>query len=66
MDRKLIVPGGILWLAGIALSIIGMNIHTNTGSLLAIVGNILFLVGLGIVGDAWIAERKRNGGNREE
>jgi hypothetical protein len=66
MDRKLIVPGGILWLAGIALSIIGMNIHTNTGSLLAIVGNILFLVGLGIVGVAWIAERKRNGGNREE
>lgn len=66
MDRKLIVPGGILWLAGIALSIIGMNIHTNTGSLLAIVGNILFLIGLGIVGVAWIAERKRNGGNREE
>jgi len=66
MDRKLIVPGGILWLAGIALSIIGMNIHTNTGSLLAIVGNILFLVGLGIVGVAWIAERKRNGENREE
>lgn len=66
MDRKLIVPGGILWLAGIALSIIGMNIHTNTGSLLAIIGNILFLVGLGIVGVAWIAERKRNGGNREE
>lgn len=66
MDRKLIVPGGILWLAGITLSIIGMNIHTNTGSLLAIVGNILFLIGLGIVGVAWIAERKRNGGNREE
>ena len=49
MNKRLILPGGILWIAGLVLSIVGMNIHTDTGSLVSVIGNILFLVGLGIV-----------------
>ncbi len=65
MNKRLILPGGILWIAGLFLSIIGMNIHTDTGSLLSVIGNILFLIGLGIVGAAWLAAR-RNGPGKEE
>ncbi len=64
MNKRLVLPGGILWIAGLVMSIVGMNIHTDTGSLVAVIGNILFLVGLGIVGAAWLMERKK--GEKEE
>jgi len=65
MNKRLVLPGGILWIAGLVMSIIGMNIHTDTGKLVAVIGNILFFVGLGIVGAAWMIARKK-GENREE
>ena len=65
MNKRLVLPGGILWIAGLVMSIIGMNIHTDTGKLVAIFGNILFLIGLGIVGAAWMIARKK-GENRED
>ena len=58
MSRKLILPGGILWLSGMALSIIGMNIKNDTGSLIAVIGNVLFFVGLAIVAAAWLLHRR--------
>ena len=64
MNKRLVLPGGILWIAGLVMSIVGMTIHTDTGSLVAVIGNILFLVGLGIVGAAWLMERKK--GEKEE
>ena len=66
MNKRLVLPGGILWIAGLVMSIVGMNIHTDTGSLIAVTGNILFLVGLGIVGAAWLIARKKEEGKREE
>ena len=59
MNKRLVLPGGILWIAGLVISIVGMNIKTDTGSLIAVIGNVLFLVGLGIVGAAWLAARKK-------
>jgi hypothetical protein len=41
------------------MSIVGMNLHTDTGRLVAIIGNIVFLVGLGIFGAAWLMARKK-------
>ena len=59
MNKRLVLPGGILWIAGLILSIVGLNIHTTAGNLLAVSGNILFLIGLGLMGAAWfIAHRK--------
>lgn len=66
MNRKLVLPGGILWILGLVLSIVGMNIHTQTGSLISVIGNILFLVGLGIIGAAWLIARKEQERKREE
>ena len=39
MNKRLVLPGGILWIVGLVLSIVGMNIKTDTGSLIAIIGN---------------------------
>ena len=66
MSKKLILPGGILWLSGMALSIIGMNIKNDTGSLIAVIGNVLFFVGLAIVAAAWLLHRREEEKKREE
>jgi len=65
MSKRLILPGGILWLAGLLLSIIGMNIKNDTGSLIAVIGNVMFFVGLAVVAAAWLIARK-NDEKREE
>ena len=66
MNKRLILPGGILWIAGLVMSIVGMNIRTDTGSVIAVIGNILFLIGLGIVGAAWFIARNKEEEKREE
>jgi len=59
MKKRLFLPGGILWVLGLVMSIVGMNLEGNTGTWVATIGNILFLVGLGIVGAAWMIARKK-------
>ena len=66
MNKRLVLPGGILWIAGLVMSIVGMNIGTDTGKLVAVIGNILFLVGLGIVGAAWLAKKKKKDSSQED
>ena len=66
MDKRLLLPGGSLWVIGLVMSIVGLNIQTDTGSLIAVIGNILFLVGLGIVGAAWLIARKKEDRKPEE
>jgi purine-cytosine permease-like protein len=66
MDKRLVLPGGILWIAGLVMSIVGMNLHTDTGRLVAIIGNIGFLVGLGIFGAAWLMARKSKDSEKQE
>ena len=66
MNKQLILPGGILWIAGLVMSIVGMNIDSGTGRLVAVIGNILFLVGLGIVGAAWLIARRKKDAERED
>ncbi len=66
MDKRLVLPGGILWIAGLVMSIVGMNLHTDTGRLIAIIGNIVFLVGLGIFGAAWLMARKSKYSEKQE
>jgi hypothetical protein len=58
VEKKLTVTGGILWIVGLILSIVGLNLEGGMSSGLAIAGNIVFLIGLGISGVAWI--RRRN------
>ena len=66
MNKQLALPGGILWMIGLVMSIVGMNISTDTGKLIAVIGNILFLVGLGIVGAAWLIARGEKDKGQED
>jgi glucose dehydrogenase len=58
--------GGILWILGLAGSIVGMNIQGDTGKLVAVIGNIAFLIGLALVGAAWMLSRRNAEKKREE
>ena len=66
MNKRLMLPGCVLWLLGLVMSIVGMNIPDNAGKLVSVIGNILFLIGLGIVGAAWLIARRQSGNSREE
>jgi len=66
MNKRLMLPGCVLWLLGLVMSIVGMNIPDSAGKLVSVIGNILFLVGLGIVGAAWLIARRQSGSSREE
>ena len=66
MNKKLMLPGCILWLLGLVMSIVGMNLPDNAGKLVSVIGNILFLIGLGLVGAAWLMARRQSGNSREE
>ena len=58
MDRKLIVVAGILWLAGIAAFIVGLNVTGGTGKWLMVAGQIAFLIGLAMEGIMFARKRK--------
>ena len=66
MNKRLMLPGCVLWLLGLVMSIVGMNIPDNAGKLVSVIGNFLFLIGLGIVGAAWLIARRQSGNSREE
>ena len=56
--RKLTAAACILWIAGIAAFIIGLNIPGNTGKWLSVTGQIAFFLGLGLEGVLWVRRRK--------
>ena len=60
MKEKLLPAlGAGLWILGLVLSIVGLNIHTPTGSWISVVGNVTFLVGLGLE-VIWYYQRWKN------
>lgn len=61
MDRKLTVIGSVLWIAGLAAAIIGLNLTGTIGTVLSVCGNIAFLGGLGIMGVVWFRKRRSQG-----
>ena len=68
MNKRLLLPGCVLWVVGLAVSIVGINLEGNAGQWISVIGNILFFIGLGIVGAAWLMARKNENrdGNQGE
>ena len=58
MNRKMTVIAAVLWLAGLAAFIIGLNIKTEAGKWLTVAGEILFFVGLALEGVLYVQKRK--------
>ncbi len=55
MIKTLTVIGSVMWILGLVLSILGLNIAGGTW--VAIAGNILFLIGLGLMGVVWFKKK---------
>ena len=64
MSKKLTLAACILWLAGLAVFIVGLNVPGDTGRWLSVIGQICFFVGLGIEGVLYF--RKRSAGEKSE
>ena len=58
MEKKLTAIGCALWIIGLAASIIGLNLAGTARSWVSIIGNIVFLTGLGITGFVWFKKRE--------
>ena len=53
MEKTLKILASLFWIIGLAASIIGLNIKTNTGRWISVAGNITFLIGLALQGVVW-------------
>ena len=57
-SNRLPVLGASLWILGLVLFLLGLNIHTTAGQWMTVAGEISFFVGLGIEGVFWMKSRK--------
>ena len=58
MERKLTVIGCVLWIIGLIVAIVGLNLAGDAKTWVSVIGNIVFLVGLGITGAVWLRKKK--------
>jgi hypothetical protein len=65
MQKKLTVIGCAMWIVGLAVSIIGLNLTGSERSWVSIAGNVVFLIGLGITGYVWVKKKKDEDKNAE-
>ena len=60
MERTLKILASLFWIIGLVVSIVGLNIKTDTGRWMSVAGNITFLVGLALQGVVWaLMSRKK-------
>ena len=55
--KKMTIIGCILWIAGIAAFIIGLNLSGSTKDWMTVAGSIVFLAGLGSTGAVWVKKK---------
>ena len=65
MKKGIRLLGLILWILGLVLSIVGLNVPGTAGTWMAVIGNILFLVGLGVTGYFWLREKRPSRGKTD-
>ena len=52
------VTGCGLWIIGLAVFIVGLNVSGNAGNWMTLLGSIAFLIGLGITGAIRMKRKK--------
>ena len=63
MKQKGLLIAAVFWILGLALFLVGLNLPTDTGKWLTVIGQILFLLGLLIEGYFWF--RNKRSGQKE-
>ena len=53
MEKTLKILASLFWIIGLVVSIVGLNIKTDTGRWMSVIGNVTFLVGLALQGVVW-------------
>ena len=62
MEKTLKILASLFWIIGLVVSIVGLNIKTDTGRWMSVIGNVTFLVGLALQGVVWaLTARKKKG-----
>ena len=60
MEKTLKILASLFWIIGLVVSIVGLNIKTDTSRWMSVAGNITFLVGLALQGVVWaLMSRKK-------
>lgn len=59
MEKKLTVIGCAMWIIGLIVSIVGLNLGGKARTWVSVIGNVVFLIGLGITGYIFL-KKKRN------
>jgi len=60
--KKLTMAGCILWIVGLIVFIVGINLTGNTRETMMTLGSIVFMMGLGISVFVWM--KKKNDENK--
>ena len=55
--KKLTMAGCILWIAGLIVFIVGINLTGNTRETMMTLGSIVFMMGLGISVFVWMKKK---------
>ena len=55
--KKLTMAGCILWIVGLVVFIVGMNLTGETKELMKVIGSAVFILGLGITGVVWVKQK---------
>lgn len=64
--RGLAAAGAALWVVGLVLTIVGLNVPDNPGKWMTVAGNILFLLGLLLEGVIWFRRKRKEEEERRE
>ena len=59
MKRKAMLVAAASWILGLILAILGLNLAGDTGTWIRVIGEILFLIGLGMEGVLWFQRQKQ-------
>ena len=55
--KKLTMAGCILWIVGLVVFIVGINLTSNTRETMMTLGSIIFMMGLGISVFVWMKKK---------
>ena len=56
--KALPILSASLWILGVILTIVGLNLNPPAGTWLSIIGSILFLLGLALEGIVWFRKKR--------
>ena len=57
--QKWTAAGCALWIIGLIVFIIGLNLTGNTGEWMTIAGTVCFLAGLAVSGAVWMKKKQK-------